>query len=60
MVVSTRPRRRFSATTGVLLVLCIMSFVMYIDRTNISTAALAIRHDLQLSNSQLGMVFSAA
>jgi MFS family permease len=59
MVVSTHPRRRFSATTGVLLVLCIMSFVMYIDRTNISTAALAIRHDLQLSNSQLGMVFSA-
>ncbi|WP_118183085.1 MFS transporter [Paraburkholderia phosphatilytica] len=52
-------RRRFSATNGVLLVLCIMSFLMYIDRTNISTAALAIRRDLQLNNSQLGIVFSA-
>ncbi|WP_133648800.1 MFS transporter [Paraburkholderia flava] len=55
----TRPRRRLSATTGVLLVLCIMSFLMYIDRTNISTAALVIRHDLRLNNSQLGIVFSA-
>jgi MFS family permease len=56
---STRPRKRFSATTGVLVVLCIMSFLMYVDRTNISTAALAIQHDLSLSNSQLGVVFSA-
>src|ERR1700733_14369043 len=51
--------RRFSATTGVLVVLCIMSFLMYVDRTNISTAALAIRRDLNLTNAQLGLVFSA-
>jgi MFS family permease len=56
---STRPRRRFSATTGVLIVLCIMSYLMYVDRTNVSTAALAIRRDLQLNNSQLGLVFAA-
>lgn len=56
---SIRRRSRFSATTGVLVVLCIMSFLMYVDRTNISTAALAIRRDLRLSNSQLGIVFSA-
>jgi MFS family permease len=56
---SAQPRRRFSATTGVLIVLCIMSYLMYVDRTNISTAALAIRHDLQLNNSQLGLVFAA-
>jgi MFS family permease len=43
----------------VLAILCAMSFVMYIDRTNIATAALAIRSDLHLSNSQLGFVFSA-
>ncbi len=55
----TRGRRRFSATTGVLAVLCLMSFLMYVDRTNISTAALAIRRDLNLNNSQLGLVFSA-
>jgi MFS family permease len=48
-----------TATNGVLIVLCIMSFLMYVDRTNISTAALAIRRDLQLSNVQLGLVFSA-
>jgi sugar phosphate permease len=56
---ATRPHRRFSATTGVLVVLCMMSFLMYVDRTNISTAALAIQRDLRLSNSQLGIVFSA-
>jgi len=56
---SAQPRRRFSATTGVLIVLCIMSYLMYVDRTNISTAALAIRHDLHLNNSQLGIVFAA-
>ncbi len=56
---SSRPTRRLSATHGVLIVLCIMSFLMYVDRTNISTAALAIRRDLVLSNTQLGLVFSA-
>ena len=56
---SASARKGFSATTGVLLVLCLMSFLMYIDRTNISTAALAIRQDLHLSDSQLGLVFSA-
>ena len=54
-----RRRSRFSATTGVLIVLCIMSFLMYVDRTNISTAALAIRRDLHLSNSQLGIMAMA-
>jgi MFS family permease len=58
-MVSTRGQSRFSATTGVLVILCIMSFLMYVDRTNISTAALAIRRDLHLNNSQLGLVFSA-
>ncbi|WP_233835285.1 MFS transporter [Paraburkholderia sp. ZP32-5] len=58
-MVSTRGQSRFSATTGVLVILCIMSFLMYVDRTNISTAALAIRRDLNLNNSQLGLVFSA-
>ena len=51
--------RTFSAATGVLAVLCVMSFLMYVDRTNISTAALAISQDLHLDNSQLGLVFSA-
>ena len=55
----SRHPAKFSVTTGVLSVLCLMSFLMYVDRTNISTAALAIRHDLHLNNAQLGLVFSA-
>lgn len=53
------PRRRIPASLIVLAILCAMSFVMYVDRTNIATAALAIRADLGLNNSQLGLVFSA-
>lgn len=48
-----------SAPTRVLTILCLMSFVMYIDRTNIATAALAIRQDLGLNNAGMGVLFSA-
>lgn len=53
------PRRRVPASTIVLAILCVMSFVMYVDRTNIATAALSIRKDLELTNTQMGLVFSA-
>jgi MFS family permease len=56
---SEHSRTRIPASTVVLAILCAMSFVMYIDRTNISTAMLAIRTDLHLDNVQTGMVFSA-
>jgi MFS family permease len=56
---SERSRARVPASTFVLAILCAMSFVMYIDRTNISTAMLSIRSDLHLSNAQSGLVFSA-
>jgi MFS family permease len=56
---SERSRARVPASTLVLAILCAMSFVMYIDRTNISTAMLAIRSDLHLDNAQVGLVFSA-
>ncbi|GAA1974412.1 MFS transporter [Amycolatopsis minnesotensis] len=36
-----------------------MYFITYLDRVNISTAAPHIRHDLALSNTQLGLVLSA-
>jgi MFS family permease len=52
-------RRRLPASLAVLAILCAMSFVMYVDRSNIATAALSIRQDLHLSNAQLGLVFSA-
>lgn len=50
---------RIPPPTAVLLVLCIMSFVMYVARTNIATAALVIRTDLGIGNASMGIIFSA-
>lgn len=47
------------ATTIVLGLLCLMYLITYIDRVNIATAANEIRKELHLSNTQLGLVFSA-
>lgn len=47
------------ATSIVLGLLCLMYLITYIDRVNIATAASEIRKELQLSNTQLGFVFSA-
>ncbi len=43
----------------VLLLLCAMYFITYIDRVNIATTAPFIQKDLGLDNAQLGLVFSA-
>ena len=43
----------------VLALLCVMYFITYIDRVNVSTAASDIQSELGLSNAQLGFVFSA-
>jgi len=53
--VSIRPR----AARLVLPLLCAMYFLFYIDRVNIATAATSIQAELGLSNTQLGLVFSA-
>jgi MFS family permease len=42
----------------VLTLLCIMYFITYIDRVNISTAASAIRRELGLTNTEYGFAFS--
>lgn len=52
-------RRYFKATNVVLALLCAMYFITYIDRVNVSTAASAIQKELELSNTQLGLIFSA-
>ncbi len=52
-------RFRFKATHVVLAMLCIMYFITYVDRVNIGTAASEIQKELSLSNTQLGLVFSA-
>jgi MFS family permease len=43
----------------VLLILCLMYLILYVDRVNISTAAPLIKAELDLSNTELGLVFSA-
>ena len=49
----------FSATTNVLILLCFMYALTYIDRNNVSTAAFVFKQDLHLTNTQVGLVFSA-
>jgi sugar phosphate permease len=53
-------RRMFSGATGrVFLLLCLMYFIMYIDRVNISIAAPVIQREMGITNTQLGFVLSA-
>jgi sugar phosphate permease len=53
------PPRRVKATDIVLGLLCLMYLITYIDRVNLATAADAIRRELRLSNTQLGVLQSA-
>jgi sugar phosphate permease len=48
-----------AASRNVLVLLCIMYFVTYVDRVNVSTAAVGFKQDLGLTNTDLGLVFSA-
>ena len=52
-------RRGLPAPTVVLILLCVMYGITYIDRVNVGTAASAIKAELGLSNTELGLVFSA-
>ena len=51
--------RKPSAPGIVLLLLCLMYFLTYIDRVNIATAAKDIQNDFHLSKTQYGFAFSA-
>jgi MFS family permease len=46
-------------TTVVLFLLCLMYAITYIDRVNVSTAAAVFREELHLTNTEVGLVFSA-
>ncbi len=50
--------KRLAASTNVLILLCAMYFITYVDRVNVATAAGAFKAELGLSNTQLGLVFS--
>jgi len=51
--------RRFGVSSTVLLIICLMYLILYVDRVNISTAAPLIKADLDLTNTKLGLAFSA-
>ncbi|GAB3626452.1 MFS transporter [Pandoraea terrae] len=53
MPTDSRQRRR------TLWLLCALSFILYVDRVNLATAAGAIKAELGLSNTELGIAFSA-
>ena len=52
--------RMFTGATGrVFMLLCLMHFIMYIDRVNISVAGPVIKGEMGLTNTQLGFALSA-
>lgn len=52
-------RFRFRATSTILLLLCLMYFFTYLDRVNVSTAAVGFSKDFGLNKTEVGLVFSA-
>src|SRR5215467_4863100 len=52
-------QRIFSTPNIVLLLVCVMYALTYIDRINVNTAGPVLQKDLHLDPSQLGWVFSA-
>ncbi len=51
--------KRFRVSHVILALLCVMYFITYIDRVNVSSAAAPIAAEFGLSKTQLGFVFSA-
>src|SRR6266446_1615019 len=53
------PAKALSASTIVLFLICLMYGITYIDRNNVSTVAPIFERDLYLTNTQIGLVYSA-
>ena len=51
--------RRITPPRIVLGLLCLLYLILFVNRVNISTAAPLMKADLKLTNTQLGLVFSA-
>src|ERR1700759_1283869 len=47
------------ATRNFLIILCLMNFVLFVDRVNLAAAAVVIQQDLGLTNIELGLAFAA-
>jgi sugar phosphate permease len=52
-------RSKVKVRHAILFLLCLMYFIAYVDRVNISVAAPALRKELGLTPTQLGLIFSA-
>jgi MFS family permease len=50
---------RFTPPRVVLFLLCLLYFLLFVNRVNIATAAPLVKAEINLSNTQLGLVFSA-
>jgi ACS family glucarate transporter-like MFS transporter len=50
--------KRIRASSIVLLLLCVMYFITYLDRVNVSTAAAGFGKEFDLTKTQIGLVFS--
>jgi ACS family glucarate transporter-like MFS transporter len=48
----------FRASNVVLALLCLMYFITYLDRVNVSTAAAGFERDFGLNKTEIGLVFS--
>src|SRR6202035_1390613 len=51
--------KRLRASQIVLGLLCLMYFITYLDRVNVSSAAAGFAKDFQLNKTEIGLVFSA-
>jgi len=51
--------RKTNVSRNVLALLCALSFILYVDRVNMAAAAGSIKAELGLSNTTLGIAFSA-
>jgi MFS family permease len=47
------------ATRNFLIILCLMNFILFVDRVNLAAAAVVIQQDLGLTNIELGLAFAA-
>lgn len=52
-------KKVFKVRYGILAVLCLMYFIAYVDRVNISVAAPLLRKEMGLTATELGLIFSA-
>src|SRR6266403_252716 len=57
--IAPMPAKALSASALVLILICLLYGIAYIDRNNVSTVAPIFERDLHLSNTQIGFVCSA-